>query len=420
MGRGVRISVALALMLVLTACDSAQDPAPVTPASLIYPEDLDYLGAFRLPDGEDFDVRTWAWADGSITYCASGDPDGPTDGFEGSLFGIGHAQHFYVSEIDIPQPVVSATKNVGDLPTATTLQGFADIFGPFIEGMEIPVGDIEYLGLQEYQDFPGLHMSFGQWLQYEPAPSRAWSGLHLSALETTGAWYLDDLDVRGTADYLFAIPQKWAAAYTGGRILATGRYKDGGQASQGPTLFAYSPRESGHTPEDGAAIPATTLLRYDIVDSGGATLQGYEHSDEWLAGTWLTAEERSAVVFAGTKGIDDARETWYGFADGGDAYATPPTNLPDNEKGWWSDRFEGQILFYDPADLAAVAVGDAAASDPQPYAVMNVDEYLFHVMHAQQKRHVVGAAFDGTDQRLYLVEPFADGDKPIIHVWGVE
>lgn len=54
----------------------------------------------------------------------------------------------------------------------------------------------------------------------------------------------------------------------------------------------------------------------------------------------------------------------------------------------------GQILLHDPADLAAVAQGEIEPWRPQPYATLNIDEYLFSVRSRQQKEHVGDAAFD--------------------------
>lgn len=405
------------------AVEPRQPPAtvaPSAPGSLIYPDDLTYAGAFRLPGGEDADTRTWAWADGSITFCASGDASGPDDGYAGSLFGIGHAQRFRVSEIDIPAPVISQNKNAEELPVARTLQPFTDAFGSRLAGLEIPVGDIEYVGPQPGDAGPGmLHLVWGQWLQYEHGPTHSARPADLTEPSGTGGWVFGDLAPRGTCEYVFAIPPAWAQQHAGGVRLVSGRYKDGGQASQGPTLHAYAP-PVGATGPSGGSLDPITLLAYDPVDQGGRTLAGYEHSDSWIAGSWLEAGERSAVIIVGTQGIDENRETWYGFADGGDAYAEPPTTLPDNEKGWWSDRFEGRILFFDPADLAAVLAGESHSSAPQPYAVMSIDRHLFGITHEQQKNRVAGAAYDSRGGRLFLVEPHADGEMPIVHVWDVE
>jgi hypothetical protein len=135
----------------------------------------------------------------------------------------------------------------------------------------------------------------------------------------------------------------------------------------------------------------------------------YHHADEWSGGAWLTAGSKSAVIFVGTKGLGAC---WYGNPDG--------PCLDCEDRGWWSDRFVGQVLFYDPADLATVAQGEAETWKPQPYARLDIDEYLYHVESSQQKHHVGAAAFDRERGLLYVFEPLADGDKSLVHAWQVK
>jgi hypothetical protein len=96
--------------------------------------------------------------------------------------------------------------------------------------------------------------------------------------------------------------------------------------------------------------------------------------------------------------------------------------VPDpthDDRGWWSTTFEGQMIFYDPDDLAAVAHGEMAPYEPQPYATLNIDPVLYNVNSAQQKHHVGAAAFDRERGLLYVMEPLVDEEKPIVHVWQV-
>lgn len=113
----------------------------------------------------------------------------------------GHDWQKYVSEIGIPTPVISAGKNLADLPTAGTLQPFRDVRGG---------GGLLYL-LQE---------------------------------------------IPRTATHLDAVP---------------------------PLL--YSSAATDEPPSH--------------------TITNYRHADEWTGGAWITAEDRTAVVFVGTKGTGD-------------------------------------------------------------------------------------------------------------------
>ena len=326
----------------------------VVPAGLIQPADLVYQGALRLPDGPS--EIGWEWSGAAMAYYPGGDPSGPADGYPGSLFGTGHNWNQYVSEISIPVPVNSPSKNVNELNTATTLQNFHNIRGSLFDHLdfELPRAGLEYLPKQGNQTTGKLHFCWGQHMQqYEVSPSHGWCELDLSNPQSAGAWYIDGQMNMVTNDYLFAIPQAWADANTPGMYLATGRFQDGGQGARGPSLFAYGPWNEGNPPVPGSTLSAVPLLLYtDVTALDDFMLNNYQHSDEWSGGGWLTAGGKSAVIFVGTKGTGDC---WYGCADGRVWEPPYPPECP--ERGWWSTGFVGQIIFYDPADLAVVGRG---------------------------------------------------------------
>ena len=407
--------------------DSPGEPVSVvTPSELIAPEDLVYLGAFRLPDGPD--EIGWDWGGDALTYYPDGDPNGSDDGFSGSLFGTGHNWNQYVSEISIPAPVISASKNPADLNTAETLQDFQDIRAGLFDYLEfeIPRVGLEYLPPQSGQDTGKLHFAWGQHYQLNDVDvTHGWAELDLSNPQTAGAWRLADFNSYSTNDYLFSIPPEWAELYTPGKLLATGRFRDGGWSGMGPNLFAYGPWNEGSPPAPGTSLGAVPLLMYGstLDDLEGPTMDNYHHSDEWSGGAWLTTGDISAVIFAGTKGVG---EYWYGFANGvvwpeeGPWPDVPP--YPYDARGWWSTSFEAQIIFYDPADLAAVAIGQIESHEPQPYAVLNSDEFIFNYQSEEWWRghYIGGIAYDRENGLLFVLELFGDEDKPIVHVWQVE
>ncbi|MDP8235991.1 MAG: hypothetical protein P9M08_06385 [Candidatus Erginobacter occultus] len=387
-------------------------PAAPASAERLLPSDLEYRGAFRLPGpgGE----AGWAWGGNALAYYPEGNPGGPADGCLGSLFGTGHNWYQYVSEISIPQPVISPGKKLSDLNTASTIQPFADIRGGLYPEFEIPYCGLEYLPAGNGRSAERLYFGWHQHLQVDPhSPTHGWCSLNLSAPNPAGPWQIGNYDTYSTTDYLFSIPQSWANAYTGGRSLATGRMRDGGQGGQGPCIYAFAAWQEGNPPAANAVLGATPLLQYSTSyyedPHGGAyTMDRYHHSDEWPGAAWLSAGGKEAVIFAGTKGRG---ECWYGNPDG-------PCLECDN-RGWWSTYFDGEIIFYDPADLAAVARGELAPYQPQPYAVMNIDHLLYQVTGEQQKTHLAAAAVDRVNGFLYVFEPLVDDDKPIVHVWKV-
>ena len=383
----------------------------------LQPSDLEYRGAFRLPDspGKPDNVNwSWnAWAS-ALTFYPDGDPSGPEDGYPGSLFGVGHDHTQQVSEIRIPAPVISMTKSLEELNTAETLQEFRDIRGGLFSEMEMPRVGLTYLPAQGEQAEGKLYFAWAPHLDEGAThPSHGWCGLNLSDPQAAGPWRIEEYWNYVTGDYLFAIPESWADVYTPGKRLATGRFRDGGQGGMGPSLFAIGPWNAGNPPVSGVTLLAVPLLLYgNAYEENPATMDAYHHSDEWSGAVWLTAGESEAVVFVGTKGLGDC---WYGCADGTDY---PPWPY-DCDRGWWSSEFGAQMLFFDPADFAAVVQGGMESWEPQPYAMLDLDGVLYHVASSQQKYHVGAAGYDRDHSLLYVFEPLADDDKSIIHVWKV-
>jgi len=388
------------------------------PGALLQPSDLKYLGAFRLPDGPP--EIGWDYSGAAMAYYPLGDPNGASDGFPGSIFATGHNWNQFISEISIPAPIVSPAKDLNALNTASTLQEFQDIRADLHTHLEleIPRAGLAILPPQDGQNSDKLYFCWHQHMgECDTYPTHGWSDLDLSDPQSTGPWRIAEHWNYTICDYMFAIPQTWADANTPGMRLATGRFRDGGQGGMGPSLLAIGPWMHGNPPQRGSTIDASTLLLYsDVYTEANHSLNNYHHSDEWSGGAWLTAGEKSALLFVGTKGRG---ECWYGCQDGTVWPDEPPFPPECPERGWWSTSFEGVILFYNPQELAAVARGEMETWAPQPYATLNIDPHLFSINSPQQWSHVGAAGYDRDRGYLYIFEPLADGDKSLIHVWRV-
>lgn len=383
------------------------------PTGTLTSADFTYLGAFRLPDGIS-DVKSYEYGGLAMTYYPGGDPSGAADGYPGSLYIAGHQWQYQIAEVSIPIPVVSASKNVGELNTAAYLQQFQDIYD--VSNLEIPRAGLAYLPPQGSQSSAKLYLCWGYHMQQEPADlTHGWCELNLSNPQIKKAWYLAGLEMHqqnmSTNDYMFEIPQSWADRYTPGLRLATGRFRDGGWSGQGPSIFAIGPWNQGNPPANGTALNNKTLLLYtSTMDYSGANniMNNYHNSDEWTGGAWLTSGDKAAVIFVGTKGQGNC---WYGNPDG-------PCDSCEN-RGWWSTTFKGQIIFYNPADFAAVASGTMQPYTPQPYTAMDIDSYFFEITSTQQKYHTGDVAYDRERGLLYLIEYGGEAEKPLVHVWKI-
>jgi hypothetical protein len=467
------VGVSVALVTIQWGCggDAGDGLAPsgetagesAAATTRLQPSDVSYLGAFRLPGGEDRPA-TFAYGGNAMTFHPAGDPGGSGDGFPGSLFITGHDRLAYgempngsqIAEVTIPAPSVAGS--VDGLPSAEFVQPFADA----AQGLFVGLDEIPRIGLQ-YLDAPAtgprLHLAWGQHFQEAGDLSHAMLSTTVASPDARGPWGINAASLYSVNGYLFDIPADWADANASGRRLATGRFRDGGWSGKGPALYAYQPWDSGGSlAAPGSLLDATTLLLYESSESNESVTEGvmtgYQHPDEWEGGAWVTtASGKAAVVFAGTKGT--GAKFWYGWVNpqgpelpcietgllgqftlcwNADGTPCPESDLGGCEghndfRGWWSSSFAAQLIFYDPAELAQVAAGSLAPSGPQPYASLDIDAHLFLTAEqvepemlgrgVQRRARIGAAAFDRDTGRLYVLELFADGAKPVVHVFGV-
>ncbi len=453
--------IAIAVTFILMSADEAR-----AAAQTVQPADFTYLGAFRLP-GNGERPETFGYGGNAMTFNPDGDPAGGGDGFPGSLFVMGHERLPYgelpsgnqIAEVSIPKPVVS--KSVSSLPQAAFIQLFRDAaHGLFTEYSEIPRVGMELV--TDPATGPKLHLAWGQHFHEDAqtqTPTHAWLEPDLANPNPQGSWYIGNQSFYSVNGYLFEIPKDWADAHAGGRRLATGRYRDGGWSGQGPALFAYQPWNDDGTPAaPGTHLKETALLLYrnsrESEDVVNQAMRGYQHADEWEGGAWLTTSTgKSAVLFAGTKGV--GAKYWYGWvnpagpeapcvetafvgdfpvcrnADGSPCSGADLEGCANHNdfRGWWASRMEAQFILYNPDDLARVAARTAKPWEPQPYAHIAIDEHLLlnpaHVEEemlgtgVQRRFRVSAVAYDRVNDLLYVLEPFADDTKPVVHVWRV-
>ena len=452
-----------------SADSSSSYSQPLAQASgdVVDPQAFEYLGAFRLPGGEDPPL-TFAYGGNAMTFNPDGDAGGGGDGFPGSLFVMGHDRIAYgglpdggqVAEVSIPQPVIS--ENIEDLNTAEFLQDFQDVLAGYFTNLEeIPRVGMVYLNAP--LTGPKIHFTWGQHLQEPGDPSNGWFDPQLDDAQVQGPWFIGQLDPYSITGYMFDIPAEWADTYADGYTLATGRMRDGGMGGMGPSLIAYTPwLVDGSAPPGNTRLEEKTLLLYENSYNTLAiehSLNGYQHPDEWEGGAWITTPSgASAVLFAGTKGTGD--KYWYGYIHpDGPQYVCVDEQVYDiadmcryadgsfcteaelggccdaeagtcvSDRGWWTTRFDAQMILYDPAELAKVVAGELEPWQPQPYAVIDIDEHLYldppewdeiYMGWGDQRRARVGeVSFDRQNSLLYLLELYADGAKPIVHVWKI-
>lgn len=383
--------------------EPAMTSGPLSTQSIVYE------GGFRLPD-ESME-HGWLWSGEALTFNPSG------NGGKGSLFGTGHNHLTQVSEITIPTPVKS--KSVSSLPYAETLQPFTEIRGGLFGDryFEIPRVGLEVVNNK-------LYFCWGDHMQDDGNPaSHGYVSTNLSALNTQGLWSIGGRDYNYTNnDYLFKIPNNWAAQYTPGYDLATGRYRDGGWGGTGPSAILIQSSSLGL----GQSPVIKPLIRYtDISNYAGPlhTVNNYSEADSWTGAAWVESNAGSALIYIGTHGYGNS---WYGFANGvvfptdGEGPFPETPDYPYDERGWWNNDFRAAMMLYDSTDLGKVAQGQLQPHAVQPYAFLDLTQHMLVSRDITVMRYIGGVAYDDVNQRIFVMELHADGEKPVIHVFGIE
>ncbi len=383
---------------------------PASTVDALDPSSIVYLGAFRLPEDWKTEREMFSYGGEAMAYCEE----------HSSLYVTGHNWYTYVAEISIPEPVISGS--IEELNRAELHQPLTDIRNSLFDRwvLEIPRVGLEVVDEELFFCW-GAHYQEDQ--QFG---THGVTGLDLANPTADTVCLIGDNNNYATNDYMFRIPSEWADEYAKGCDLATGRFRDGGWSGMGPSLFAVCSEDIRSADMD-AAVDALALIRYDDSYNGdeGAKLSGYSHADSWTGGAWIVSDSGTAVVFAGTHGYG---ETWYGFANGvvyptegaeNEVYPDVP-NWPYDQRGWWNDDFRACLLFYDPAHLAQVASGDIPANEIQPYACIDISNYLLRAHEETEMQHIGGIAYDPTGNRLFIQELFADQDMPIVHVFSIK
>ncbi len=353
-----------------------------------------YVGAFQLPGpSRSLEYGRWGYGGYGLAYCPSGDPSGADDGYPGSLFGRGHVYNWAVSEIGIPAPKISIGKNREELPTAVTLQPFTKVDTFSHPSLTIPIGSMAYLSKQGSQLTDKLYYQWGSNYNWSKIPVLSAGELNLAQSQTQGWWFVGPADGHppyySTAFYMFEIPKVWADLHAGGKMLLVGGTRSGAYNGFGTAMFAVAPWQDGNPPAYEAGLSYKTLVEYGQV-SGVDTQDGREVTDAFHGGAWITRSGKEAILLVGNKTTGEVS-----YCGG----YTPSLDWP-------------VFLFYDPADLAAVAGGKKKACEPQPYAMLDVSRYFY-----MDQVTLRGVAYDRQRGLIYIYE--YGGEDPLLHVFRI-
>lgn len=384
-------------------------PKMVTPGNFVY------LGGFR-PEFGDGNGYRYGFGGTAITFRPDGDPNGPDDGFPGSLYLAGHRRQQMVAEISIPKPFLSLDKNIDDLPEAKILQPFSDI----TKGLR----DRMTNGSSEAFEIGGMHVIGSRlyWTLYKyynvtnkDYLSHGLTTVDLSSNAYRGPWHLGPYlsgesrwNSYKNAGYITDIPKGVADRYLNGMNFLSGLQISTGRqvSSQGPALYAY--KIKNEELQAGGSLDAVPLLWYPMEDE----MEGHHPSDSWQGAAWVTLGDKQAVIIVGRKGLGPV---YYGPTRPNDCY---------DWKGYHASAYETQVLFYRPEDILAGAK-KRVPNTPTWYRwdSKTPGGSLNRFMFQDCGKEIGGCAYDRERNLLYISEIEAGRasvnayeDLPVIHV----
>lgn len=391
-----------------------------TSEPLLYSPNLKFIGAFKLPSGSTNQT--------SFAYGARGLAFDPT---RDALFISGHSWYQYTAEVSIPTPVNSA--NLAALPTAQLLQPLTDALdgklkeiNPTASGGQSLGGYLVYgneLVISAYSYYDG---NASQVASHFVRPLDLTSGL------VSGPYRIGPLYPGFVSGYMTLIPTEWQGLFGGAALTGNCCLNVISEQSSGPSVSVFDPAELVGT----GVIQSTELLGYPIqtplaaynstfTQSGanGSTVAGgnYFNGTTRVTGVVFPAGTRS-VLFFGKQGLGNF---CYGQGTTDEAIvgqeADGPSDLwcydpAGSAKGTHAYPYSFEVWAYDANDLLQVKEGREAPYQVRPYAVWALNPPI----NPDNNRHLDGAAYDPSTNRIFVAQECADSNcAPIIDVYQV-
>ena len=132
-------------------------------------------------------------------------------------------------------------------------------------------------------------------------------------------------------------------------------------------------RNDGNPPTAGTDLGALALVYYPWIlectnnQYDQCHFPGYRVDDTWGGAAWIDAGGIRGILVFGLKGLGDNCS-----GDPGVECVSPAC---DPYRGWHSDPYQPQIIFYDPGDLVEVVAGTRQPWEVLPYATCQRQPY---------------------------------------------
>jgi hypothetical protein len=363
---------------------------------LIYQENLQYLGAFRVPSG--------TFGDSVFDYGGTALAFNPA---HNSLFIVGHDWDQAVAEIAIPQSIVNSN-SLNNLATASVLQPFVKVLGRApnntLANRTVKIGGLMVVngGLigTAYDYYDALGTARDSHFKL--------SSLSLATADVTGYFQVGNLGGGFVGGYMAPVPAQWQAAFGAPYLTGQAALTVIGRTSAGPAAFGFDPNALGSS-----AAPATPYVYYPLGHELGAMVGAADplfNGATWVNGVFFAPGTRS-ILFFGSNGT--------GQIGYGEAAAFNDTNRTSKGYHAVNGQYRYQAWAYTVDDFLAVKNGIKQPWQIRPYEVWNFDFPI-----SEGAKHIGGVAFDAATGRLYVSQIGGDavgyGYKPLIQVFQLD
>lgn len=399
--------------------DSPTISLQVVDEDLIYPSDLDWLGAFRFPSG----MSDIEYPEGGIGV----DPNGNSG--NGSLFVPGHNHRNKWGEISIPTPVASTNKN--SLNRATELQAVVDAFEGTIDDISPPShrlgGSLAWgseVVLAAYQYY-GTSQTKTHWIRPRNLST---TGSLVGPVEASGSgngnWSPTvpsaEYPHRSFAGYMATIPSAHQTSFGGPAVSGQAGLTNEVAEANGPHVCVFDPDDIGVT----NPLPFYCVVGYPDQNSLCERLglaSDTTRSVSWnqtygVKGMAIPSSKDAFLVF----GVGGSGEYWYG--EGGFDARGEYLNwgyVENESKGPHTSETRYIVWAYRIADVEAVKAGTKKHYEVLPYAMWKLDLPLYD-RTSKGVPESMSATFDDTTNRIYVSCHHQDGDVPIIQVLEIQ
>ncbi len=410
MARGMAALLFVVAATVATIAADSDAAAPLKKLPLLRVQDLQYVGAFRIP-ARKYGASDINFSAGPIAF----NPD------RKSLFIVGHSHQQAIAEFAIPKLVDSAV--LAELNMAgDPLQPFATVLNRASGGN--PEGN-NCIGGMLYVAGPGGPELLVNAYEYYDAPADN----TLSMLVVRDANDLAESDVDGyfqvqgrpghTAGWMSPVPGPWQTVFGGDFLTGT---SSGipiiSRASVGPSAFVFSPLDIVGKKSVGKKSVGKKSVGKQSVARPVATIKLLDFSLAHRLHDDLSNESREndlwnhlsravyGVIVPGTR-------TYATFGhSGGNESGVGYKIVQDNGRrtgGYSSYVVKDNYHYYwlwDLSDLVQVRAGEMEPHEVRPY-----EHGVFRTPFSDPSHQLGGGAFDASTGRIYLTAQKADREQ---------